>query len=251
MFNVRLFGAAVVSGLFLASCGGGGGSPAPSPAPTTSAEGLYLGTTNTNRTVTGLVLDDGTFYVLYSLVGNPSVIGGVVQGSGVSNNGSFSSSNALDFNLEGLGVLAATVSASYTSRQSLNGIVLYNGGGSTSFTSVFDVAYDTVPSLSTLAGIFSGQVAFSQGVENANVTVSPSGALSGVGASGCTVTGSVVPRTRGNVFNLSLTFGGAPCFFANQTMTGIAYFDAPAKRLYGATPTANRADGVLFVGVKP
>lgn len=249
MFNVRLFGAAVVSGLLLASCGGGGGS-SPTPAPTTSAEGLFLGTTNTNRTVTGLVLDDSTFYFLYSRVGNPSVIGGVVQGSGVSNNGSFSSSNARDFNLEGLGVLAATVSASYISRQSLNGNVLYNGG-STSFTSAFDVAYDAVPSLSALAGTFSGQVAFSQGVENANVTISPSGALSGVGASGCTVTGSVVPRTRGNVFNLSLTFGGAPCFFANQTMTGIAYFDAPAKRLYGATPTANRADGVLFVGVKP
>ena len=182
---------------------------------------------------------------------NPVVIGGIVQGSGTSNNGSFSSTNARDFNLEGLGVLNATVSASYNARQSLNGLVSYASGGATTFTSTFNAAYDTTPSLAAVAGTFTGQVAFSQGVENATVTISPNGMLSGTGASGCTVSGNVATRTRGNVYNLILAFGGAPCFFANQTMNGVAYYDSVAKRVYGATPTSTRTDGILFVGVKP
>jgi hypothetical protein len=210
-----------------------------------------VGTTHTNRALTGVVLEDGTFYVLYSVIGDPALIAGVIQGNGTSNNGSFSSTNARDFNLEGLGVLVATVSASYDTRRSLNGTVAYAAGGPVTFTSTFDAAYDATPSLAQLAGAFSGQVALSQGVENANVNVSSTGSLSGVGTSGCTVTGSVTPRTRGNVFNVTLGFGGPPCFFANQTLTGIAYFDSARKRLYAAAPNANRMDGVLFVGVKP
>ena len=262
MQRSTIFRAAAISTVLLTACGGGSDSPAPAPVPAPApapappppagtAEGLYLGTTNTNRTVNGIVLDDGSFYVLYSTVANPVVIAGVVQGNGTSMNGSFSSTNARDFNLEGLGVLPGTVSASYNSRQSLNGSISYNSGGTTTFTSTFNAAYDTVPTLAAISGTYAGQVAFSQGVENANVTISPTGTLSGTGASGCTVSGNVVPRTQGNVYNLTLTFGGAPCFFANQTMTGVAYYDSVAKRVYGATPTAARTDGILFVGVKP
>ncbi len=251
MKNRALF---IAASAMLVACGssGGGGSPAPAPAPAPSAaEGLWLGTTSNNRAITGLVLDDGSFYFLYSVSGNASLIAGVVQGSGTAQNGSFASANARDFNIEGLGVLAATVSSSYNARQSLNGTVSYTAGGAITFTSAFSTAYDATPSLANLAGTFAGQVAFSGGVENANVTVSTSGALSGVGTSGCTVTGSVAPRARGNAFNVTITFGGAPCFFANQSLSGIAYFDSATKRLYSATPNAARTDGILFVGVKP
>lgn len=236
----------------LSGCGGGGGGDSPaSPVAATTAEGLYTGTTTTGRTVTGLVLDDGTYYVLYTQVGNSTVIAGVVQGTGTSNAGTFSSTNARDFNLEGLGVLSATVSANYVAKQSLSGAVSYSAGGTTTFSSTYDPSYEAVPSLAALAGSFSGQVASSAGTENATVEVSTAGAISGSGASGCAVSGSVSPRARGNAFNVSLTFGGAPCLFANQTLSGIAYFNSAAKRLYAAAPNASRSDGVLFVGVKP
>lgn len=256
MRKAALFSAVVISGVFLASCGGGGGEatpppPPPPPPPPATAEGFWVGTTNTNRDVAGVVLDDGTYYFLYTGVGNPDVIGGVIQGTGVSSSGSFSSTDARDFNLEGLGVLAATISASYNARQTLNGTVTYANGDAVTFTSTFDADYDTTPSLAALAGTFTGQVAFSGGVEDANVTVSASGAISGAGASGCTVTGTAAPRSRGNVFNISLTFGGAPCFFANQTLSGIAHFDSAAKALFAAAPNATRTDGILFLGVKP
>lgn len=251
MKTVALSGAVAICSFLLVACGGDSDTPAPPPppAPASTAEGLWVGTSNTGRTITGVVLDDGSFYILYSLTGNPTVIAGVVQGNGTSNNGSFSSTNARDFNLEGLGVLAATVSASYNSRQSLNGTVTY-AAGATTFTSTFSTAYDATPSLAELAGTFDGQVALSRGLENASVTVSATGSMSGVGASGCAVTGSATPRARGNVFDVSLSFGSSPCLFANQTMTGIGYFDSAAKRLYAAAPNANRTDGVLFVGVK-
>jgi len=238
----------VAFSVLLSGCGGGGGSSA--PATPSAAQGLWNGITNTNRTVVGLVLSDGLFYFLYSKVGNPAIIAGVVQGNGSTNGGSFSSSNAKDFNLEGAGILNASVSASFATKQTLNGTVTYTAGGST-FTSTYNSNYELTPSVSTLAGTFTGQVAFSLGVENAVVTVANNGSLSGSGASGCTITGSVTPRSDGNAFTTSVTFGGAPCYFANQTFTGISYFDAPTKRLYTAAPNSARSDGVIFVGTKP
>ena len=56
-----------VLGLALAvtmgGCGGDNDSNSPpAPAPiASSAEGLYSGSTNTNRTITNVVLDDGTY----------------------------------------------------------------------------------------------------------------------------------------------------------------------------------------------
>lgn len=247
MKTLTTLSASLISALLMAGCGGGGGDSPPAAA--TTAQGLWIGTTSTNRTITGLVLSDGTYYVLYSSVGNSSTIAGVVQGTGSSNAGTFSSTNAKDFNLEGLGVLSATVSASYSSKQSFNGTIAYSGA-STPFTSAYDANYETTPTLASLSGTFTGQVALSVGVQAATVTVSPSGAISG-GASGCSISGTTTPRADGNAYNLSITFGSSPCFFANQTFTGIGYFNSTTKRLYAAAPNAARTDGVLFVGTKP
>ena len=240
--------ASLISALLVAGCGGGGGDSTPAAA-TSTAQGLWIGTTSTNRTITGLVLSDGTYYVLYSPAGNSSTIAGVVQGTGSSSAGTFSSTNAKDFNLEGLGVLSATVSASYSSKQSFNGTITYSGA-STTFTSTYDPNYEVTPSLASLAGTFTGQVALSVGVQAATVTVSPAGTISG-GAGGCFISGTTTPRTDANAYNLSITFGPSPCFFANQTFAGIGYFNSAAKRLYAAAPNAARTDGVLFVGTKP
>jgi len=238
----------VVSSLLLAACGGGGGDGSSSGA---TAEGLWLGSTNNSRTVTALVLDDATFYVFYSASGNPAVIAGVVQGSGNSDNGNFSSTNVRDFNVEASSVLTPTFSATYQPSQSLKGTITYTPGGAVTFTGTFNTSYDSTPSLAALAGTFTGRVAALRGAENASVVINGTGTISGSGTSGCTVSGTVTPRAHGNVFNVSLTFGAAPCILANQTSTGAAYFDAATKRLLVATPNAARTDAVLFVGTKP
>lgn len=237
-------------------CGGGGGGSAPAPvAPpqvTTIPEGLYAGTTNTGRTITGLVLDDGSYYVLYSAAGNASVIAGVVQGTGTALNGSFSSTNGKDINLEGLGALSTTVSASYVLATSFNGSIVYPTLSQTStFTSAYDKKYEIVPSLATIAGTYTGVAASPAGAESTTLAVSAAGAVTGSGASGCTFSGTITPRSKGNAYNASITFGGSPCLFVNTTVTGGAYFDASTKRLYAVGMKAARDTGFIFSGAKP
>jgi hypothetical protein len=170
-----------VLGIVIALITGGCSGETTTSAPTSgSAEGLWSGSTNTNRTVAGVVLDDDTYYLLYSVATNPNLLAGVVQGTGTSNNGSFDSADAKDFNMEGLGVRNATVSASYASRQFLNGSITYSGiGGTTTFTSTYNTAYDTTPTLASLAGLYTGQAGSSGGLQSANVTVASDGGFRG------------------------------------------------------------------------
>lgn len=72
--------AILTASVALASCGGGGGSsssappPPPPPPDLGTAEGLWNGTTGSGRVFSGLVLDDGTYWFLYSAVGNNAVL---------------------------------------------------------------------------------------------------------------------------------------------------------------------------------
>jgi hypothetical protein len=238
-----------ILGIALAlSATGCGGEQTPM-ATTGTAEGLWSGTTNTNRTLTTAVLDDGTYYFFYSVVANPNQIAGVIQGTGTSNNGSFTSPNTKDFGI-GVTVLDATLSATYAARQFLNGSITYTAAGTLTFTSSYNTAYDTQQTVASLAGTYTGQAGSSGGVQTANVTVAADGTFTGTEQSGCTFTGSATLRTRGAVFDQSITFGGAPCFFAGSTLQGIVYFDIPSRRLYMATPNSSRTDSGIFFGTK-
>src|ERR1700690_51299 len=105
---MKLITFSALSIISIAATGCGGGSSASvSVAPpnvTTIPDGLYNGKTSNGRPITGLILDDGNYYVLYSGINNPSVIGGFVQGNGTVLNGKFTSNNGKDFSFEGQGV---------------------------------------------------------------------------------------------------------------------------------------------------
>src|SRR6185312_12270436 len=61
------------NGLIAVACGRGYGNSDFSSMPqstATSAEGLWTGSTSTGRTVGGLVLDDGSYWVFYTTIGN-------------------------------------------------------------------------------------------------------------------------------------------------------------------------------------
>ena len=99
------------SGFAPAACGGGYHESDVSPLPqstATSAEGRWTGTTRTGRTVTGLVLEDGSYWLFYTARDNPHILAGLVHGTGTSHSGSFGSSTTRDFNLEGAGIRTAT-----------------------------------------------------------------------------------------------------------------------------------------------
>lgn len=132
-------------------CGGQTSDQTSTLASANTAAGLWAGTTNTNRTLTTAVLDDGTYYFFYSSAVNPNQIAGVIQGTGTSNNGSFTSPNTKDFGI-GVAVQDATISADYASRQFLNGSIAYSVAGTVTFTSSYNTAYDTAPTVASLAG---------------------------------------------------------------------------------------------------
>ena len=220
--------------------------PQSAPAIAT-AEGLWFGSTNTGETIIGLVLDNGTFYFLYTLPGSP-YIAGVVQGTATETNGQFNSSNARDFNVTGFGVTNVAIAGTRVSPASLGGAI-GSSYGNAIFGAAYQTTYEQPANLSAAAGTYSGSAASSAGIRSTVVTVSASGAFSGEVA-GCSFIGVASPRGTVNVFDLSVTFDGGTCIFGTSTLSGIAYYDAPSRQIYASAPNAARTDGFLFVGMK-
>jgi hypothetical protein len=238
------------SGLIAPACGGGYGESSFSslPQPTaTSAEGLWRGATPTTRTVGGLVLDDGSYWVFYTATGNPNILVGLVQGTGTSHSGSFGSSNTRDFNMEGAGIRAATMSGSYVQKKSFTGTIAYFNGDTGSFTSTYDADYESAPNMNLVAGTYAGLRADNHTV---TVTMDAAGTLSGHSSDGCTFAGTFSPRAKGNVFHTSVTFGGGACRHGTETVTGVALYDATTHQLYSAALNNARTTSYIFIGTK-
>lgn len=234
----------------LSACSGGGDTPTPSPVPLSaaSAEGLWFGTTNTNRTVTGVVLDDGVYWFLYSVAGDPSIIAGVVQGDSSSQNGALTSSNATDFSVERgtPPTLNPTVGASYTPKQSLNGTITYSTPNNIqdTFTTVYDTEYELVPDNNAVAGTYTYSVS---ATEIVTVTVLANGNLSGSSTTGCTFSGSFLPRTHGNAFDVTIDLGNT-CSNVTGEVKGVGFVHA--GKLYSAALKSDKTNGVVFIGTK-
>jgi hypothetical protein len=249
--------AILATSVALASCGGGGGSsssaPPPPPPDLGTAEGLWNGTTGSGRSFSGLVLDNGTYWFLYTAVGNNAVLGGAIEGDGTSSSGKFTSSNGMDFNLEGLGINAFTLAGTYAAKSQLGGTLTYTGGTTNTFTSTYDTDYDLTPSLATIVGTYSGEAitADSSSPEAATVTIASGGAITGTSAGGCSFTGAASTHAKGNVYDVSVTFNGGVCTNGTSTVTGVAYFIAAQKQLVSTALNSGRTNGFLFLGAKP
>ncbi len=243
----------------LSACSGGGDTPTPSVTapPASPAEGLWTGTTNTNnRTVTGVVLDDSVYWFLYSVAGDPSLIAGVVQGNSSSQNGVLTSSNATDFSVERaipLITLKAAVDGAYTTKQSLDGMVVYqnNAQAQDAFTTTYNSDYESAPDITAVAGTYTGPVAAGEIV---SVIVSATGDITGhsitdPSPTGCTFSGLFKPRVHGNVFDVTITFNGERgCSNGTATVRGVAFFHA--GKLYSAALNNDKTNGVVFIGTK-
>ena len=238
------------SGFAPAACGGGYHESDVSSLPqstATSAEGLWRGTTPTGRIVVGLVVHDGTYWLFYSAKDQPNILAGLVEGTGTSHSGSFGSSNSRDFNLEGAGIRAATMHGSYVPSKSFDGTIAYFNGDRESFTSTSDGDAESAPNLTLVAGTYAGLQADNQTI---TMTVDSTGTLSGHSTDGCTVAGTLSPRGKGNVFHTSVTFGAEACRQGNETLTGVALYDAATQRLYSAALNPARTTSYLFLGTK-
>ena len=238
------------SGFATVACGGGYGESDVSflPHPTaTSAEGRWMGATATGRTVAGLVLDDGSYWLFYTAKDHPNILAGLIQGTGTSHSGAFGSSNTRDFNLEGSGIRAATMRGSYVPSKSFDGTIAYATGETETFTSTYDGNSVSTPNLTLVTGTYAGLRADNHQV---TVTVDSTGTLSGHSTDGCTVTGTLSPRVQGNAFRTSVTLKGGACGTETETLTGVAFYDIATHRLYSAALNHTRTTSFLFLGVK-
>jgi hypothetical protein len=244
--SIALLASALAVAAALSACGGGENSEPVSPV-----AGMWLGSTSSNRELMAFVLDNGDYWLLYSAKNNGSFPAGSLEGTATATNGNFISSNAKDFDIEESGIHDATISASYDSKRSLNGYINYATPSQVvSFTSSYSATYSLTPSLTTLAGTYSGGASVVGGTESAVVTISVKGGINGSSTGGCTFSGAATPRTDGNLYSISITFGGGVCSNATNSVTGIGYFDAPSQTLWMVTLNADRTNGLIFVGGK-
>jgi hypothetical protein len=238
---------AALLSLGLAACGGGSAPATPPPAQISGAEGFWSGTTSSGFSILGAVLENGEYWVMYYANG---VLYGVVQGSGTSNNGNFTSTNGLDFYLGGT-VTPVAVSGSYRERASLQGVVTPQAGGApVTFTAAYEAAYETPATLAAVAGVWRGRLANG---ETYSINVAANGSFTGAGSSGCTFGGAIAPRPSGKaVYNVSVTFNGGVCLLGTQTITGIAVAagSGSAQVLYAAALDATRSSGFVLISTR-
>jgi len=217
--------AACVLPLAIAACGGGGGgggSVSP-PAPVVgAAQNIYVGNTADGREIYTIALENDQFYAMYGhTVGNAFLVSGFVQGDGASNNGVFSATNGVDSNANNTRT-AATINATYAVGVNLNGTIV-EPSGSVGFTSAPIAAsllnYNTPAKLSDIAGHWN--VTSLRGFAS-SFDIGTTGTFTGT-SSGCSLSGSFTPRASGkNVFDMTMSFGPAPCQIPNGTIKGMA-----------------------------
>jgi hypothetical protein len=249
--------------LALSACGGGGGSDSSSDGSsngnnnggggsTVNADvmGLYTGSTNQGQSVIGLVDKNNKFWFLYSPSYSNGITGFITGGLTVSGN-TVKATNGRDFNFGGAEVYATTLNGTVDAKKSLKGTISYSPSNQVVFDTVYDLTMNkAVANLSTIAGNYRGESAIVQGIENASLTITTTGIVSGVSSSGCTFTGKATPEENTPYYNVRLVFGYSPCYLAGQEVNGVAYYDATEHALYTVAETNNRTNAVLFLGSK-
>lgn len=214
-----------------------------------NGEGLWYGTTADNRTLMSLITDEGESYVLYSGT-NSNNLAGVVYGYVINTEAGFESIIARDFNLEGFGILDLDVSAVTTADSSgISGTLNYDGSVN-NFELNYDNTYELSATTQQLIGTYIGNSFISVGSESATVTIDSNGRFTGEGTSGCQVQGVLEPRSRGNFFDMSITFRNNSCLYPNQLFSGVLVFNASTNTIYAAAPNPNLTDGLLYIGTK-
>src|SRR5690606_18913906 len=193
-----------------------------SPDISETAEGMYLGKTSTERDFGTVILENGSYYGIYTSPNNPAFAAGFFQGTGTSRNGTFTSTTLRDFNLETGIVSDGSLSASYRPKSSFNGTISGDNGNLT-FSGTYEARYEQAPSLTAIAGAYTSS-------DGGTINIDTSGALNG-SIEGCTFSGTVTPRARGNVYSTVVTYGASCTFLASQTLAGVAILDASGKKI--------------------
>jgi len=230
--GVAIATAAVALGAALSSCGGG--------EPYT---GLWQGTLDGNRAVNAIVLGDGTYYLKYAGAGGS--LGGLVRGTGEFQGAHFTSTDGVDYHFAypPQAPSPTTVTGKVTGNNGLDGKM-----NSTPLKLQYFKEFDPDGKLADLAGSYPGEVTFSLGLRQTTFVVLADGSLSTT-LNGCTITGKVVPR-RDDAYDLSVTFGGAPCVFPGAVFSGALVYSHDLQQLDAALVNPTYGQAITFIARK-
>jgi len=238
-----IIGTACIS--LLTACGGGGGSSTPA----VSAEGAWVGTSSSGYTLNTLVLENNDFWNMFgTMSGSTFLVRGFDQGS-VSVSGSTYSGNLREYPNQASSY-AGTITGTVVANTSMSGSTTYTSGTFTHSLTPFAQStfnYNTPATLSSVQGTWVGTMSTGS---SATTAITSGGVISGSNA-GCLFTGTATPRPTGkNVFNVSVTFGAAPCALPGQTATGIAItypiVNTALNQLIVAVQDSTKQYGIMF-----
>lgn len=264
--------------LMLSACGSGSSSSSGTTSPgtvvtppTTTApsgvQGSWRGVINSPtpsaRVLETDVLDDGTVWMAYSTANDPAQTdallnaAGVIKGSGTPDldTGTFHVTSAREISLEDNTRTSINIDASFVTGSSLSGSITRDAGAPPTalvspadFSTLYRTAYNNNLTLAHLAGTYQGSVTTNLGKHSAALTLDGAGALTGNDSTGCTITGTATPRSRGNIFDLALAFGteGGCGGNAGTAFTGILSLEAGRAGVMAMDTDLKKA--FLFVG---
>ncbi len=97
-------------------------------------------------------------------------------------------------------------------------------------------------------GLYNGRAMSLGGATDTRLAIGLDGYAAGQTSSGCIFQGNISPHAGVNAYDISVTFGFAPCPLPGATMNGNAVLDGP--RLMVALPSKDRSNVFLFDGRK-
>jgi hypothetical protein len=214
-----------------------------------TSAGIYKGMLSAGGSARLLMLYDGSAYLFYSLVPGGSTQGVVIATGGQqTNGGDYKSTHARSYRLSTQHVSPATLSIDFSNAPAVSGEIEQPDTSPLLFKTSADQMLGQTPSLQSIAGLYSGRASSIGGGTHGQMTVTSDGFLAGTTAAGCVYKGTVSPHTGLNAYDLSVTFGPAPCSSPASTVTGNAMLDE--GRLLAALPTAGGSNVFVFDGQK-
>jgi hypothetical protein len=251
MTRTALCAAALCCTLAACSTGNPGTPPAGTVTTTLPSGGVYQGTLKGGSAgVTLLTLFDGTAYLFYGGPDNANLAGVAVADHGTqTSDGRFASSTALDYRIGSAPATPVAFMANFAQAPAVSGaVVAKDGSPDLAYTAHAAAMLDVAPSAGNIEGLYNGRGMALGGNTDTRITIAGDGYAAGTASSGCIFQGTVLPHPGVNAYDVSVTFGPAPCPLPGASMKGHAVLDG--ARLLVALPSPDRANIFLFDGRK-
>ena len=133
-------------------------------------------------------------------------------------------------------------------KASVSTVVLHADTTATTYAGAYNASSAADATAAALSGTYAGELAGLAGTYAAVFSVDALGVVAATTSGSCTASGLALPTSRGNAYDLALTFRSG-CASAGSTLRGHAFLSG--KRLYAVVVSGDLATAASFAGAKP